>query len=275
MSAILEFLSSQFDSGKQYRTLNSYRSAISMTHLPVDGIVVGKHPLVTRLMKGIFNSRPPQPKYGHTWEVGHVLDYLRSLGTNHSLSLKQLSAKLAVLLALANASRASEIHALDTRFMSKRDGIVTFAFHQLTKTSRPGKTKEVHYFPLKRDVDLCPVATLDDYIQRTDGPRKVDPSKSQLFLSVVKPFNPVTKATIARWVKSLIGVGHQFGAHSIRGAVSTAACMGGMSVEDIIRIADWSSDSVFKAFYYKPIHPKPMSLLNALAKADGLHFMVM
>ena len=79
-------------------------------------------------------------------------------------------------------------------------------------------------------------------------------SKSQLFLSVVNPFNPVTKATIARWVRSLIqeaGVGHQFGVHSIRGAASTAACMGGMSVEDIIRIADWSSDSVFKAFYYK------------------------
>ena len=38
--------------------------------------------------------------------------------------------------------------------------------------------------------------------------------------------------------------------------------------EGIIRIADWSSDSVFKAFYYKPIHPKPVSLLNSLAKAD-------
>ena len=197
----------------------------------------------------------------------HVLDYLRSLGTNHNLSLKQLSFKLAVLLALANVSRASEIHALDSRFMSKRDGIVTFAFHQLTKTSRPGKTKEVHYFPLKRDVDLCPVATLDDYIQRTDGPRKVDPSKSQLFLSVVKPFNPVTKATIA-WVKSLIqeaGVGHQFGA-ALHSRCSIHCCLYGWNVD--IRIADWSPDSVFKAFYYKPIHPKSMSLLNALAKAD-------
>ena len=271
MSAILDFLANQFDKGKKYRTLNSYRSAISMTHLPVDGIVVGKHPLVTRFMKGVFNMRPPEPKYGHIWDVGCVLDYLESLGGNCDLSLKQLSAKLVVLLALANASRASEIHALDMRFMSRKNGQVTFSFHQLTKTSRPGKTKSVHYFPLNQGEHLCPVKTLDEYIQRTEVTRKENPSKSQLILSVVKPFNPVTKATIARWVKSLIqeaGVNHQFGAHSIRSAASTAACMSGMSLQDIIQIADWSSDNIFKAFYYKPVHPKPISLLNAIVKAD-------
>ena len=61
IGAILDFLACQFAEGKQYRTINSYRSAISMTHNPIDGVVVGKHPLVTRLMKGIFNRRPPQP----------------------------------------------------------------------------------------------------------------------------------------------------------------------------------------------------------------------
>ena len=46
ISAILDFLACQFAEGKQYRTINSYRSAISMTHNPIDGVVVGKHPLV-------------------------------------------------------------------------------------------------------------------------------------------------------------------------------------------------------------------------------------
>ena len=44
---VLEFLTSQFDQGKKYRTLNSYRSTISSTHMPVDGFQIGKHPLVS------------------------------------------------------------------------------------------------------------------------------------------------------------------------------------------------------------------------------------
>ena len=122
ISAILDFLARQFAEGKQYRTINSYRSAISMTHTPIDGVVVGKHPLVTRLMKGVFNRRPPQPRYSFTWDVGMVLEHVCSLGKNNDISLKQLSHKLVVLLALSNASRASEIHALDIRYLKRDTG---------------------------------------------------------------------------------------------------------------------------------------------------------
>ena len=41
LSAVLDFLASQYAEGKQYRMINSYHSAISMTHAPVDGVVVG------------------------------------------------------------------------------------------------------------------------------------------------------------------------------------------------------------------------------------------
>ena len=68
-------------------SLNSYRSAISSAHDQVEGYSVGQHPLVTRLLKGAFNDRPPLPKYTSTWDVQVVLDYLHSLGENESLSL--------------------------------------------------------------------------------------------------------------------------------------------------------------------------------------------
>ena len=87
-----------------------------MTHSPIDGAVVGKHPLVVRLMRRVYNARPPQPRYTTTWDVGQVLHHISSLERNRDLSLKQLSHKLVVLLALANASRASEIYALDIRY---------------------------------------------------------------------------------------------------------------------------------------------------------------
>ena len=118
VSGILDFLLEQFDAGKQYRTINTVRSVISMTHSEVDGVQVGQHPLVTRFMKGVFNSRPPAPRYSSTWDVNIVLSYLRSLPDNTSLPLTLLTYKLAMLMALSNADRCSDLAALDLGFRS-------------------------------------------------------------------------------------------------------------------------------------------------------------
>ena len=99
---------------------------------------------------------------------------------------------------------------------------------------------------------MCLIAALEEYLKRTSPIRRSDKAKTQLFLSVMKPFHPVSKSTIALWMKALIqeaGVGQQFSAHSIRGAASTAAVMKGMSISEVLHIADWSSDNVFKTFY--------------------------
>ena len=61
------------------------------------------------------------------------------MGKNAEVSLKHLLHKLVILLALANASRASEIHALDIRYLSRGTKGVTFTIAELTKTARPGK----------------------------------------------------------------------------------------------------------------------------------------
>ena len=82
---VLEFLTEEFKAGRGYRSLNCYRSAISSTHLPIQGFAVGKHPLVCRLLKGTFNLRPPQPKYFCFWEVGKVLSFLHQSGDNANL----------------------------------------------------------------------------------------------------------------------------------------------------------------------------------------------
>ena len=56
---VLNYLSTLFEKGRKYRTINCARSMLSSTLLPIDGFPVGKHPMVTRLMKGVFNKRPP------------------------------------------------------------------------------------------------------------------------------------------------------------------------------------------------------------------------
>ena len=57
-------------------------------------------------------QRPPLPKYQSTWSVETVIVYVKSLGKNEALSLKQITHKLAVLLALTTASRSSDLSLL-------------------------------------------------------------------------------------------------------------------------------------------------------------------
>ena len=74
------------------------------------------HILVQRLIRGVFNSRPPIPRYVFTWPVGQVLRYFKCLPGNSGLSLKTLSMKTAVLLALVTARRGATLTALNLQF---------------------------------------------------------------------------------------------------------------------------------------------------------------
>ena len=113
----MTFLSDQFDNNLQYRTVNVLRSAISSIHPWIEGKPVGQHPLVIRLMKGIANERPPKPRYTTTWDVAKVTTYLSALGENKTLSLKLLTKKLLMLLALVSPERASVLWELNIRYI--------------------------------------------------------------------------------------------------------------------------------------------------------------
>ena len=98
------FLARQLKRGLEYSTINTYRSAISAFHPSIAGIPVGQHPRIKQLLKGVFNRNPPAPKYLVTWNVDIVLKYLKNMGPNTRLNIKQLSLKLAMLMALTSAS---------------------------------------------------------------------------------------------------------------------------------------------------------------------------
>ena len=51
---VVNFLASLFADGKEYRTINIYRSSLSMNLPEVEDLNVGQHPLVCQVMKGIF-----------------------------------------------------------------------------------------------------------------------------------------------------------------------------------------------------------------------------
>ena len=141
----LEFLTSLFKEGLQYRTINTIWSAISMTHNHIEGLPMGQHPLVSRLLRGVYNIRPPQPRYSTTWDVDVVIKYLQSLGENDTLLLKTLTQKLALLMALVGANRVSELQALDLRYRTYRPEGVCFQLPTLSKKRKAGAPPKAVY----------------------------------------------------------------------------------------------------------------------------------
>ena len=79
LNQIADFLAYLYQSGLQYRTIAGYRSMLSAVLPPVQTIPVGKHPSVVRIIKGVFNSRPPKVKLLPEWSLELVLDALEKL----------------------------------------------------------------------------------------------------------------------------------------------------------------------------------------------------
>ena len=272
---VLNFLAELFEQGYQYRSLNSYRSAISSVHEKVDGVEVGKHPLVARMLKGAFNERPPRPKYESIWQVDLVLTMFKKDGPSSTLSLQDLTVKTAMLLALTRPCRGADLAELDLSNRSYIPEGVVFHPHHLSKQSRPSHHSVSFFFPkFEEDKCLCPVETLKAYEERTSSFRK-DPQENQVFRSFIGKHGPVTSSTIARWLKSCLhkaGVDtSKFKAHSTRAAAATKAAMSGVTVEDIMKAADWSNEGVFQKFYYRPQHSVEFGSSVLAASASKSH----
>ncbi|KAM4705063.1 LOW QUALITY PROTEIN: uncharacterized protein WCC33_009911 [Rhinophrynus dorsalis] len=257
---VVNFLSHLFDLGRAYRTINSYRSAISAGHVIVDGSPVGQHILVCRLMKGIRFTRPPQSRYISIWNVNCVLNFLELWPPNDQLSLKQLSAKLTMLLCLISFKRVSDVRALDISHRTFIPSGVQFRVFRRTKTN----VRTITYPAFGAQPQLCVVQCLREYEARTAQFRS--PPSSQLLISFRKPFSPVSSATLARWVRwimLLAGVDISlFGAHSSRSAMASMAFQLGGRLDDILRAADWSRESTFRDFYCKPIDHVSYQVVN-------------
>ena len=234
--------------------INTARSALSSYITLENGTCVGQHPLVSRLMKGIFQEKPPRPKYTEIWDVSIVLSHLRSLSPVDKLSLKELTLKLVVLILLVSGQRGQTVHLLSIDHMVPMNNCYTFQIVDHLKQSRPGvKNPIVELRPFK-DKSLCVVTTLKEYLTRTQSLRG---SESQLFISYTRPFRRVSRETISRWVKLVLtdsGIDTlRIKPHSTRAASTSAASNASVSLDDILHTAGWSSESTFAKFYNKPI----------------------
>lgn len=84
-------LRSMTEINKVHRTINVFRSMFSFILGQIDGMEIGKHPLVIRLKIEIYSTTFPATKYSFFLKVSSVLYYFQTLGQNLFFSLADLS----------------------------------------------------------------------------------------------------------------------------------------------------------------------------------------
>lgn len=254
-----------------YSSLNTARGALSALGITLDRYPAGSHPTVIRFMKGVYNVRPPKPKHTEIWDVDCVLCLLRKLSPVKHLTLKDLTLKLTMLLCLTNATRVHTVHVLSYKSLKKFKHGYMISTNSLLKQSRPGF--DFSSFLLKSyppDRRLCIVTVLREYVKRTKDIR--DKKDDTLLISYVKPYKPVTRDTIRRWITTIMaraGIDtSKFGAHSVRAACTSKAMTKAVPVSLIMKTAGWTSESTFHRFYNKTI-TKDKSFADAVLQESG------
>ena len=243
---LANFLHHLYSKGSSYSTINLARSAVSAYLSSSDCDSIGKHPVVCRIVKGVFENRPALPKYTEIWDVNLLLNHLAKI--DFGVSLLKLAMKTACLLLLTTGQRCQSIHSLKTKDIRFTSGKMVIYYSSLLKQSKPGthvKPAEIPEFEVK---SLCPVYHTKLYLDRTTDLRQSD----GLFLSSMKPYNHISKDTFSRWIRTNIEeAGIQgFGPHSVRAASSSAAAER-LDIDKVLEAGGWNNVKTFAKFYRK------------------------
>ncbi|XP_033758533.1 uncharacterized protein LOC117340863 [Pecten maximus] len=247
---ILEFLTNLFHGGIGYSALNTARSALS-TFIYIDNLPCGNHPLVKRFLPGVFQLRPALPRNAVTWDPQQVLVFLEHLDC---ATIKNLTLKLTVLLALLTGQRAQSLHLLDLRNITIDAESVKIRFGDKLKHTRPGHHQQEIVLNSFSTPELCIVNVLTRYLAQTEQLRV---GATQLLISYQKPYKPVTRATISRWIKTVLsqaGIDMTiFTPHSTRSASTSAALRTAVPLSTILKTAGWTNKCTFGTYYNKPV----------------------
>ena len=95
------FLVTLFEEGLRASTLRFAKSAIHF-FLCESHVNIVENRIVSRLLKSFEKKRPTVPRYSVTWDVNKVLNFLKTWHPLNTLTLKQLTLKTCMLIALCS-----------------------------------------------------------------------------------------------------------------------------------------------------------------------------
>ena len=264
LTQVAEFLTCLFNQDLKYRTIAGYRSMLSSLVAPVDGKPVGQHPYIIRLLKGVFNSRPPTSRLLPEWDLPLVLQVLEECPFEPlaKAPLKLVTWKTVFLVAITTFRRCSDI----CSFMFGENNVnvqkhgVTFVRQGLSKQDRLNHVSSNIFIPAFTDSKLVdPKRALAIYLKRTEEFRHINGFEElKLFISYVKKHKAVTPQTISKWLVRTIKFAYRqrnkdlkVRGHSTRAVAPSWALYKGVSMKSIMNTADWAKESTFTRFYLR------------------------
>lgn len=119
---------------------------------------------MTRFLKGVFELRPALPRYKGIWDVMLVLNMLESWKLGSTLTSKDLTLKVTLLLAILSGQRLQTLKAFSVKSMTLTDTKCVFQIDTPLKTTRPGKhTSALEFCEYTPSCDLCIVKNISSF----------------------------------------------------------------------------------------------------------------
>ena len=156
-----EFLLSLYKRGLGYSAINTARSTLSNILSVKERIEFGKHPIVARMLKVIFRTRPALLQYIYKYDAEIVIGFLKSLPSWKEITLKWITLKLVILLALLSSHRCQTLNLLSIGHMDINIQQVTFYIPKVIKnTTTMFHPKPIILQPFLADDRICLVRNI-------------------------------------------------------------------------------------------------------------------
>ena len=187
---------------------------------------------------------------GVVWNINTVLDYIKTLPSNSTMSLMQLSQKLAFLLLICTTRRRSDIMAVHLNYITRDANRYVCHLQALSKmySTRNNSCQLLEILRFPSDKWVCPYNTLAWYLYRT---KTVRTDCRWLFVTTTTG-SEAAPATFSRWVKTFMcnaGIDiAKFTPHSCCAAGSSFLLSLNVPLDGITRKGCWQTTSTFKTF---------------------------
>ena len=247
-------------------------AALSHVYVSLDVPDITKEEVIKKFVCGIIKSSTLAPRQRSRAMPTNVFrDFFRGWD-NKSLTLKELRLKSITLLALVAMLRPSDIAPNANLFEcnSREQNKFIFSCRQLKFNDDGSLSITIHgnKNDVKRtgfvidiqpaeDERLCPVKTLELYIQRTASFRG---QEGPVFLTLNKPYNPLSAKAVSNILNesiSLVGLSRNlYSAKSFRPTGATKAVSEGINPNIVQKTGRWKTTSVFFEHYVHSRVPK-------------------
>ena len=230
-------------------TVNNYKASIlSVWKVCSEAVVASQSEVIKMMLKSMTLKTPIKAKYQDTWDLDLLISYVAKLAeSNKPLDVRDT---LILLLRILNLRRCGDCHNILFDKVDEEAQTFVQLRRKRDKNVTEKETAPIYYQTCEHRPIVCLKRAFRRYFEMF-RPLKSEDAR-RLFLGMNG--KEITAATIrsrSQFHMKQAGVPERFRAHSIRMAAASKMLDRGLSIEEVMKIGDWTSIHVFLVFYHR------------------------